>query len=181
MKTNNRLVWIDLEMTGLDPAKDVILEIATLITDNDLNIIASGPELVIHQPESALAGMSDEVRALHKKSGLVERVKASVVSVREAERQTFEFIKEHCDPDTAPLCGNSVWQDKNFLSAGMPSIVDYLHYRILDVTAIKQVVTRWYADDPKAIFKKADTHRALADIKESIAELAYYRQNYFRA
>ncbi len=180
MDKSKNLVWIDLEMTGLRPETDVILEIATIITDSQLNILEEGPHFIIHQPEAALAGMNDWVSTAHAKSGLTEAVRASIVSAHEAETQTLEFIKKYCDQGTAVLAGNSIWQDRNFLYKYMPSIVDYCHYRVIDISAIKELVRRWYPEDKNKDFKKSDTHRALADIQESIAELQHYRTWFFR-
>jgi len=177
-KTKN-LIWVDLEMTGLDPQKDVILEIATIITDSQLKVISHGPELVIHQSEEKLQLMNNEVKKMHTNSGLLDAVRASTVSVAQAEKQTFEFCKKYCDPNTALLAGNTVWQDRNFLYTYMRSIVDFCYYRVLDITAIKEVVLRWYPNDPNAEFQKKDTHRALEDILESIAELQHLRKHFF--
>ena len=179
MERGVNLVWIDCEMTGLDPSKDVILEIATIITDNSLAIIEEGPSLVIHQDDSALRGMSDVVRNLHKPSQLIDEVKESTITLREAEEKTLAFLKDHCEQGLAPLCGNSVWNDRNFLQAYMPRIIQYLHYRMIDVTSVKELVARWYPNDPDLEFSKKETHRALPDIKESIAELRHYRKYFF--
>jgi oligoribonuclease len=178
-----RLVWIDLEMTGLDPHNDHILEIASIITDTHLTIIAEGPELVIQCPEEALISMSPEVRSMHEKNGLIERVRASNITRAQAEEQTLNFLQTYCINNTSPLCGNSIWQDKRFLSHHMPSIVSFLHYRIIDVSSIKQLVRYWYEPKINEILKKTikkDTHRALIDIHESIQELALYRSHYFK-
>jgi oligoribonuclease len=180
MDRTKNLVWIDLEMTGLRPEVDVILEIASLVTDSQLNIIGEGPHLIIHQPDSALSLMDDWVRTAHTKSGLIDAVRASAISVQEAEQQTLAFVKEYCDQGTALLAGNSIWQDRNFLYSYMPSITKYCNYRLIDISAIKEVVKRWYPDDKNREFKKADTHRALADIRESIAELQHYRTWFFK-
>jgi len=177
-RTKN-LIWLDLEMTGLNPEKDVILEIASIITDSQLNEIEKGPVLVIYQPEDELAKMDSWVRETHRQTGLVKKVQESNISARQAEQQTLEFFKKHCDAGTALLAGNSVWQDRNFLFKYMPSLVSYCYYRVLDVTAIKEVVLRWYPNSPYAEFKKKDTHRALADIEESIAELRHLRKHFF--
>lgn len=179
MDRTKNLIWVDLEMTGLEPEKDVILEIATIITDSQLNVIEHGPELIIHQSDQVLASMNEWVKETHTASGLIDSVRASNVSVQEAEQQTLEFFKKHCDKDTALLAGNSVWQDRNFLKKYMPSLVDYCYYRVLDVTAIKEVVARWYPENPHAEFEKKDTHRALDDIKESIEELRHLRKHFF--
>lgn len=178
-KKNNRFVWIDLEMTGLDPQKDVILEIATLITDKELNLIAQGPHFVIHQPSDVLASMDNVVRSMHTKSGLLALVAQSSTSLSHAAQATLEFIQEHCLKDDAPLCGNSIWKDKAFLQQYMPDIVNFLNYRIIDVSSIKLIVRRWYEKQPHTEFKKADGHRALDDIKESVRELAHYRHYFF--
>ena len=174
----NNLVWIDLEMTGLDPQKDRILEIATIITDSQLNEVAQGPVITISCPEEALAQMNEWVRETHGKSGLIDKVRASTISLEQAEKETYDFISSYCIEKKAILAGNSVWNDKFFMMHYMPTIIDYLHYRILDVSSIKNAITRWYPRE-KAIFVKSNTHRALEDIKESIAELKYYRANFF--
>jgi len=166
-------------MTGLNPNSDVILEIASIITDSDGNIIDQGPDLVIHQPQEKLDAMDILVSQMHTSSGLVKAVRTSSISVQEAEQKTLAFFKQHCAPDTALLAGNSVWQDRNFLQKYMPSIVHYSYYRLLDVTAIKEVVARWYPDSPHAAFEKKETHRALTDIRESIAELRHFRKYFF--
>ena len=173
------LVWIDLEMTGLCPEKDYILEIASLVTDNQLNIIAQGPTLIIHQPESALHEMNDWVLKQHTKTGLVQAVQRSLITLDQAEQETINFLGNYCKPGFAPLCGNSVWQDRAFIRSAMPRLDKFLHYRIIDVTSIKEVVKRWYPNDPRTAFKKQDNHRALDDIKESVAELVYYRKIFF--
>lgn len=177
MNKKNNLVWIDLEMSGLDAAQDLILEIATLVTDNDLNIIAEGPSLVIHHHEDALAHMSGEVRAMHTKNGLLERVQESRISIAQAQQDTLDFIKQYCEKGQSPLCGNSVWVDRQFLQKYMPKITEYLHYRIIDVSTVKELVQRWYAPHIKR--EKKEAHRALDDIKESVAELGNYRELYF--
>ena len=179
MDRTKNLIWIDLEMTGLDPNEHTILEIASIITDSQLNVIQDGPNLVIHQPDEVLASMNDFVTELHTKSGLIEAVKKSTVSMKDAQQQTFEFFKKHCDPDTALLAGNTVWQDRNFLYKHMRPLVDFCYYRVLDVTAIKEVVLRWYPNNPNAEFEKKETHRALDDIRESIEELRHLRKHFF--
>lgn len=179
MNRRNRLAWIDLEMTGLDPHQDVILEIATIITDGNLSLCAHGPSLVIHQPEERLAGLDSWVNRQHTQSGLLEQVRNSSISVQEAEEKTMVFLREWCEPRTALLAGNSVWNDRMFLSAYMPSIVDFLHYRLVDVSSFKAMLSRWYPDKPQVSFKKKERHRALEDIEESIAELRYYREHFF--
>ncbi len=172
------MVWLDLEMSGLDPEKERIIEIATVITDWDLNVIAEGPDLVIHQPDAVLNAMDDWNKKQHVKSGLVEAVKSSEISNEEAEIRTLDFIKQHCHPKQSPLCGNSVHHDRRFLIKYMPQLNEYLHYRHVDVTTVKALVHRWYKK-PKAFPKKRETHRALADIIESIEELRYLRENFF--
>ena len=178
MGTPGVLVWIDMEMTGLDPEVDVILEIASLVTDNDLNVIAEGPVLAVHQEEGVLARMDDWNVEHHTESGLVERVRRSPVSVTEAEALTLGFVQRHAEKHSAPLCGNTVWQDRRFLKRYMHSLEDWLHYRIVDVSTVKELARRW---KPELVdrFKKRNTHRALDDIRESVAELRYYRDAFF--
>jgi oligoribonuclease len=173
------LVWIDMEMTGLIPEKDRILEIASVVTDNQLNIIAYGPSLVIHYDTNELLGMSQWARDQHNRSGLLQAVKHSVVSLEQAEQDTLNFIRTYCKSGDCPLCGNSVWQDRAFLRLHMPRINDFLHYRIIDVTSVKELVKRWYPHDPRSDYKKADKHRAFDDIQESINELVHYRRTFF--
>jgi len=172
------MVWIDCEMTGLEPSVDTLLEIATIITDYDLNIIEHGPVLAIRTSEARLAGMDAWNRRTHKKSGLLDRVRSQGVSVAEAEKQTLRFVRRHCYKRTAPLCGNSIGQDKRFLAKYMPQLHDFLHYKVVDVSSIKLLAGEWYgkAFEPP---KKQELHRALSDIEESIAELAYLRQTVF--
>jgi oligoribonuclease len=174
------LVWMDLEMTGLDPAKNVIVEIATLITDDELEIIAEGPDLVVHQPEEMLALMEPIVVEMHTKSGLLDAIRASEVTLAEAGQATFDFIKQYVpEPRKVPLCGNSIGMDRRFLDHYLPDIEQWLHYRSVDVSSVKELVRRWY---PSAIHGrpfKVGTHRALDDIRESVAELRYYRQHVF--
>ena len=172
------LVWLDLEMTGLDPDRDVILEIATLVTDNNLEVIAEGPELAIHQEAESLVLMDEWNQRHHAESGLIARVQASEVSVVEAEAVTLAFISKHVPAGTSPLCGNTIWQDRRFLMRYMPTLNDHLHYRNIDVSAVKELARRWRPDVLGA-FKKANTHRALADIRESILELKHYRAHFF--
>lgn len=175
---NNRLIWIDLEMTGLDPLKDKILEIATIVTDDELNIIAEGPNLIIHQSDEVLESMNEWCQVQHKLSGLVDAVRTSTMSQAEAEDRTLRFVEKYCDPNSTPLCGNSVWQDKLFLQFHMPRLANFFHYRILDVSTIKLVVNRW--TKLYKLFKKEESHRALDDIKESIGELKFYKENFFK-
>ncbi len=177
-ETNEKtLVWMDLEMTGLDPELDTIIEIATIITDNALNIIAEGPNLVIHEPASRYQQMDAWNQAQHKKSGLWEKVISSSISLSEAEQQTLEFLKKYVSPKSSPLAGNSVWQDRRFLLKYMPTLEAHLHYRLVDVSAIKELASRWYPE--KSFKKNKNLHRALDDIKESIEELKFYKENFF--
>jgi oligoribonuclease len=173
------LVWIDLEMTGLCPEKDSVLEIASLVTDSQLNVVAQGPSLIIHQPQDALQNMNDWVLKQHTRTGLLDAVHQSTITVGQAEQETLEFLKQYCLQGKSPLCGNSIWQDRAFLRLAMPALLDFLHYRLIDVTTVKELVKRWYPHDPRAEFKKKDTHRALEDIKESVAELVHYRRHFF--
>jgi len=174
----DRMVWIDLEMTGLDPQECTILEIATIVTDSHLTVIATGPNLAIHQPDEILDGMDEWNTSHHGASGLTERVRASDVDMADAEEQTLAFIRKHVDPNVAPLCGNSISQDRRFLRAYMPRLEQYLHYRNVDVSSIKELVKRWYPADMRAPSKQA-AHLALEDIRESIEELRYYRDAIF--
>lgn len=176
MAKDTNFVWIDLEMTGLNSEQDHILEIATIITDDQLNIIEQGPALIIHQPEKHLQGMDEWVLETHTKNGLLKKVKESNISLQQATQQTFNFIQKYCTPDTALLAGNSVWKDREFLQKYMPEITNYLFYRLIDVTSIKILIDRWYPDSPHKEFLKKDTHRALEDIIESINELQHYRK-----
>jgi len=171
------LIWIDCEMTGLDTQVDRLIEIATIITDSDLNIVAQGPNLVIHRPQSLLDGMNDWNRKHHGESGLVERVLASDISIEEADQLTYEFLCQYTDSRVAPLCGNSVWQDRRFIDMEMPLTSRHLHYRTIDVSTLKELARRWYPNLPH--FTKANHHRALDDIVESIKEMRYYRSSLF--
>lgn len=179
MKKKENLVWIDLEMTGLDTEVDTILEIATIITDGGLTILEEGPSLVIHQPDYVLDAMGEWVKDTHGKSGLTQAVKDSKVTLEQAELETLTFIQKYCQQKKGVLCGNSVWQDRNFLARYMPRITDYLHYRLVDVTSVKELLYRWYPGSPHLSFKKQDMHRALPDIFESIEELRHYRKYFF--
>ncbi len=179
MKDRSTLFWVDLEMTGLDPQKDTILEIASLVTDNNLNVVAVGPHYVIHQSDEVLANMNDWCKDHHAKTGLTEESRKSTVTMQQAQEETLQFLKEHCVPRHSLLCGNSVWMDKLFLKEYMPLVTDFLHYRIVDVSSIKQLVALWYPNSPHLDFKKKETHRALADIQESIDELKQYRKYFF--
>ncbi len=175
------LAWMDLEMTGLDPSHDTIVEIATLITDDDLNVLAEGPDLVITADPGALAAMADVVRNMHTKSGLLAEIEASSTTVEEAGRATLEFLRQHiAHPRSVPLCGNSIGTDRRFLAIFLPEIDNYLHYRSVDVSTVKELARRWYPDAYAAAPKKAGGHRAMDDIRESVAELAYYRGSLFK-
>lgn len=174
------LVWLDLEMTGLDPARHAIVEIATLVTDDQLEIVAEGPDLVVHQRPEVLAGMDDVVRAMHERSGLLDDVVASTITLEEAGRRTIEFVRTHVpEPRTAPLCGNSIGTDRRFLAAHVNDLEEYLHYRSIDVSTVKELCRRWYPAAFAAAPAKAGAHRALGDIRESVAELRYYRSAIF--
>ncbi len=176
---NPPMVWIDMEMSGLDVERDRILEIATILTDDDLRVIAMGPDLVVHQPDALLAGMDDWNRTHHGESGLIERVRASKIDERRAEDETLRFIESYCEPGKSPLAGNSVWQDRRFLGKYMPRLDAYLHYRIVDVSTIKELARRWYPDRMSEATPKVGMHRAMDDIKESIQELRFYRRRIF--
>jgi oligoribonuclease len=173
------LVWMDLEMTGLDPERERIIEMATLITRGDLTIVAEGPELVIHQPDEILAAMDAWNTKHHTASGLVERVRSSTLDEREAERLTLEFIAAHCPARAVPLTGNSIHQDRRFLNKYMPALDAHLHYRMVDVSTIKELARRWYPEVLAKMPSKKESHRALDDIRESIEELRYYRRTLF--
>ncbi|MGM0983626.1 MAG: oligoribonuclease [Pseudomonadota bacterium] len=175
----NRLVWIDLEMTGLDPNRERIIEVATLVTDSELNVVAEGPVIAVQQSAALLEAMDDWNTRTHGASGLVKRVKDSLVDTAEAERLTLAFLKEHVAPGTSPMCGNSIHQDRRFLEREMPELLAFFHYRNLDVSTLKELAKRW---NPGALvgFQKRNVHLAMDDIKESIAELAHYRGTFLR-
>lgn len=176
------LVWMDLEMTGLDHTSDLIVEIATLVTDDDLEIVAEGPDLVVHQPSEALAKMDQIVVDMHTRSGLLGQIEASKISLEDAGASTMEFIREHVpEARTVPLCGNSIGTDRRFLAAYLPEIEEYLHYRSVDVSSIKELVRRWYPDVLNQRGWKQGAHRALDDIRESVAELRLYRDLVFKS
>ncbi|MCS7476121.1 oligoribonuclease [Umezawaea endophytica] len=178
----DRLVWIDCEMTGLELGKDALIEIAALVTDADLNVLGEGVDVVIHADDDALAGMPQVVVEMHAKSGLTEEVRRSTVSIADAEAQVLAYIKEWVpDPRTAPLAGNSIATDRGFIARDMPALDAHLHYRMIDVSSIKELCRRWYPRIYYAQPEKGLSHRALADIKESIRELAYYRRTAFVA
>jgi oligoribonuclease len=172
---------MDLEMTGLDVSSDVIVEVATLVTDDDLAIVAEGPDLVVATAPEQLATMDEFVRTMHTKSGLLDEIAASTVTLEEAGAATLEFIRAHVPaPRTVPLAGNSIGTDRRFLAAQLPEVEEYLHYRSVDVSTLKELAKRWYPDSMKGAPPKAGGHRAMDDIRESVAELAYYRSAIFR-
>ena len=176
-KTN--LIWIDLEMTGLDTVQDEIIEIATLVTDSQLNVIAEGPMLAIHQPDELLDAMDEWNTRQHGKSGLTQRVKDSTLTVQDAERMTLEFLAEHVNAGASPMCGNSICQDRRFMARLMPALEEFFHYRNLDVSTLKELGKRW-APKVMAGYKKESSHLAMNDIKDSIAELQFYREHLFK-
>ncbi len=176
---SRNLIWIDLEMTGLEPDRDYIIEIATVVTDKDLNILAEGPVIAIHQEESVLAEMDDWNQKHHGQSGLIERVKSSQIKEIEAENMTLEFLRRWLPENKSPMCGNSICQDRRFLYRFMPNLEAYFHYRNLDVSTLKELAARW-APDIYNGFQKTGAHKALDDIIESIEELRYYRENFIK-
>jgi oligoribonuclease len=178
MARDDLLVWIDLEMTGLDPERSAIVEIATVVTDGALSIVAEGPNLVIHQPPGILEQMDDYVRNMHQRSGLIDRIAASEIGLAEAEERTLAFVATHCQERTSPLCGNSIWKDRQFIERYMPRLDRHLHYRCIDVSSLKELTRRWYPERFSPPEKK-ETHRALDDIRESIEELRWYRATFF--
>ncbi len=169
------LIWIDLEMTGLDPFDDRILEIATVVTDSQLNTVAEGPVLAIYQADAILSGMDDWNQTQHTNSGLIDRVRKSVTSESAAERETLDFLRHHVQPGQSPMCGNSICQDRRFLARLMPELEQFFHYRNLDVSTLKELSKRWYPELPE--FSKESAHLALDDILDSIAELRFYREH----
>ena len=173
------LLWLDLEMTGLDAEKDVILEIAVTATDFNLETMVEGPDLVIHQSEENLKNMGKWVSDMHAKSGLIERVAASRVTVQEAEKAVLAFVHEMCDKDFY-FAGNTIYQDRNFLKKYMPTLNSKAHYRMIDVSTLKVLIQAWYPHAPERMFKKSKTHRALDDVRESIAELGHFRKYFFK-
>jgi oligoribonuclease len=171
----NNLIWLDMEMTGLNPDGDRIIEMAMLITDPDLRLVAEGPVLVLHQPDEVLEAMDSWNKGTHKKSGLIDKVRASRLAEAEAEAQGLQFLRQHVPANTSPMCGNSICQDRRFLARWMPKLESHFHYRNLDVSTLKELVRRWKPEAAKG-FSKEGKHEALADILESIEELKYYRK-----
>jgi oligoribonuclease len=179
MNRRENLIWIDLEMTGLNPDKDRIIEIATVVTDKELTVLAEGPVCAIHQSDEVLAGMDDWNTRQHAMSGLAERVRASTTTEREAEQETLAFLRRHVDPGASPICGNSICQDRRFLIRHMPELGGFFHYRNLDVSTLKILVKLWMPDIGGR-FEKNSVHLALADIHDSIRELRFYREQLFK-
>jgi oligoribonuclease len=177
---NDRLVWLDLEMTGLDTNRHVIVEIAALVTDTELAPLDDGIDLIVHQPATALAEMDDYVRTMHTRSGLLAEIEASTLTLADAGAQVLAYVQQHVGTGGSPLCGNSIGVDRRFLDAQLPELDRYLHYRSVDVSSIKELCRRWYPDVYKRRPGKQETHRALADVRESIAELVYYREHMLR-
>ena len=180
MNKKTNLIWIDLEMTGLVPEKDIIIEIATVVTDADLNVLAEGPSVAIHQNNKHLDGMDEWNTRQHTKSGLVQRVKESEISVNEAEKQTLDFLMKYVDPGASPMCGNSICQDRRFLYNYMPKLEKFFHYRHIDVSTLKELAVRWKPDVVTNSFKQSK-HLALSDIYDSINELKHYREHFIDA
>jgi oligoribonuclease len=179
MDQKDRLIWLDLEMTGLEPERHAIIEIGSVVTDGQLNVVSEGPCFVIHQPESVLALMDEWCVKQHGQSGLTQKVRDSQITLAQAEMQTLAFLREHCAERTSPLCGNSISQDRRFLDRYMPTLNAFFHYRNVDVSSIKELVRRWYAPELQAP-EKRKTHHVLEDIRESIEELRFYRRTVFR-
>jgi len=180
MNRKTNLIWIDLEMTGLIPETDVIIEIATVVTDANLNVIEEGPSLAIHQSKEFIDGMDEWNTNQHNHSGLVKRVMESKITVTEAESQTLEFLSKHVDSGVSPMCGNSICQDRRFLSNYMPNLEKFFHYRHIDVSTLKELAVRWKPDIISSSFKNS-RHLALSDIYDSIDELKYYREHFIKA
>lgn len=178
-QNNTHLVWLDMEMSGLNPDTDVVLEVALVVTDKDLNLVEEGPVLVLHQPDAVLDGMDSWNKGTHGKSGLIDKVKASRLTAADVQTQMIEFMKQHVPARTSPMCGNSICQDRRFMARHLPDMEAYFHYRNLDVSTLKELAARW-RPDLKDGFKKANNHTALADIQESIEELRYYREHFIK-
>ena len=176
---NENLVWIDLEMTGLDTQADHIIEIATIVTDASLNVLAEGPVLAIHQPEAVLAAMDEWNRTTHGGTGLIQRVRESTLTAADAEAMTLEFLQQYSEAGASPMCGNSICQDRRFLAREMPALERFFHYRNLDVSTVKELARRW-APDVLSGIQKASTHLALDDIRESIRELEHYKRHFLK-
>lgn len=175
----NNLIWLDMEMTGLNPDSDRIIEIAVVVTDGQLNVLAESPVLAIHQLDSVLDGMDEWNKSTHARSGLIERVKASTLSETDAEEQMLAFLQEYVPAKTSPMCGNSICQDRRFMARGMPRLEAFFHYRNLDVSTLKELCKRWKPEVARGVVKKG-RHQALADILESIEELKYYREHFIK-
>jgi oligoribonuclease len=178
-QNDTHLVWIDMEMTGLDPDNDRIIEVALVVTDKELNVVAEGPVLVVHQPDVVLDAMDNWNKGTHGKSGLIDKVKASLLTDSDVEDAMIHFLKQHVPARTSPMCGNSICQDRRFLARWMPKLEAYFHYRNLDVSTLKELAKRWKPGIMDG-FKKANSHTALADIMESIEEMKYYREHFIR-
>jgi oligoribonuclease len=180
VQDSQQLIWIDLEMTGLDTVEDTIIEIATVVTDKDLVLLAEGPVIAIHHQDTVLAGMDDWNQKHHGNSGLIERIRQSATSMHQAEQQTLEFLEQWVPAGVSPMCGNSICQDRRFMARQMPKLEAYFHYRNLDVSTLKELAKRW-KPEVEASFKKKASHRAMDDIIESIDELRHYRQHFIQA
>ena len=178
-QNQNHLVWIDMEMTGLNPDTDRIIEVAIVVTDNNLETVAEAPVLVVHQPDEIMDGMDSWNKSTHGKSGLIEKVRASTLDEAAVEAQMLAFLKEHVPARTSPMCGNSICQDRRFMARWMPAFEDYFHYRNLDVSTLKELVKRWKPEVAQGM-KKHGKHEALADIYESIAEMKHYREHFLK-